>query len=290
MPSDARTGLLAPLKAVVNGAAGLVGLRISRLSKPSPPTVQPRHVVNAHYRGHCFKCFLGDIQCEYILRGLGWDNQLEEILSALGNLPGDVVEIGANIGGSLVPRASDHPTLTFHCYEPVPAFFALLSANAASFAAPNVRLHNQAVTARDGDQIEIFTQLGTAGALASYDGHRSIDTVKLTGRSLDTLAKGLNVRLIKIDTDGFELAVLRGGERTLTTSRPLIFLEFHVRLMRAAGQDPTHLVELLQRVGYRPRKVWDNFGNVLSDTTSFDGLLAHANAAEYYVDVLLEPH
>jgi FkbM family methyltransferase len=288
MSADARASLLAPLKAVVNGAAGLVGLRISRVPKDVPPPVQARHVVNAHYRGHCFKCFLGDIQCEYILRGLGWDNQLDEILSALGDAPGDVVEIGANIGGSLVPRASEYPALTFHCYEPVPAFYALLSANAGSFAAPNVRLYNQAVTATDGEQIEIFTQLGTAGALANYDGHRSIDTVKLSGRSLDTLAKGLNVRFIKIDTDGFELSVLRGGERTLATSRPLIFMEFHVSLMRSAGQDPAHLVELLQRFGYRPRKIWDNFGNVLSGATSFDGLLTHANAAQYYVDVLLE--
>ena len=288
MSADARVRLLAPLKAVVNGVSGLVGLRISRVPKSAPTPVQVRHVVNAHYRGHCFQCFLGDIQCEYVLRGLGWDNQLDEILSALGNAPGDVVEIGANIGGSLVPRASEYPHLTFHCYEPVPAFFALLSANAASFASPNVQVYNQAVTARDGEQIEIFTQLGTAGAVANYDGHRAIDTVKLSGRTLDTLAQGLNVRLIKIDTDGFELSVLRGGERTLATNRPLIFMEFHVRLMRAAGQDPTQLAELLQRLGYRPKKIWDNFGAVLAGAASFDALLAHANEAQYYVDVLLE--
>ena len=288
MPPDVRPNLLAPLKAVVNRAASLVGLQVSRRVAPVPPLPQPRHVVNAHYRGHCFKCFLGDIQCEYILRGLGWDNQLDEILAAVAGSSGDVVEIGANIGGSLVPRASSYPRLTFHCIEPVPAFYALLRANADSFAAPNVRLYNHAATARDGEEIEIFTQLGTAGAVASYDGHRSVDTVKVRGQTLDTLCKGLNVRLIKIDTDGFERTVLEGGERTLASQRPLIFMEFHVRLMRAAGQDPAQLVELLQRHGYRPRKIWDNFGTVLSEATSYEALTMQANTVQHYVDVLLQ--
>jgi FkbM family methyltransferase len=284
------TTLLAPVKALVNGAAALVGLQVVRRrvdAAPAPPRQRP--VVNAYHRGRCFKCFLGDIQCEYILRGLGWDNQLDDILASLPRTAGrHVIEVGANIGGSLVPRAAEHAELTFHCIEPVPAFFELLQQNAESFGAPNVRLYNHAVTAHDGETVEIHTQLGTAGAVAAYDGHEAMGAVRVQGISLDSFCRDLDVALIKIDTDGFEQVVLEGGESLLRRQRPPIFMEFHVALMRAAGRDPAEVAALLQRVGYRRLRIWDNFGTHLTDTTSFAALLELANAAQYYVDVLLE--
>jgi FkbM family methyltransferase len=272
------------LKQGVRGGLHLVGLDVIR-ARP-----RPREVVNAHYRGHCFRCFAGDILCESILRGREYDSQLDEILRLLPLLADvHVVEVGANIGASLVPRARDFPRFTFHCVEPVPEFFALLRENAASFSAENVRLYNKAITEAEGARVEIHTQLGTAGALPTYDGHRQVGTVVLKGTTIDELFPYLPISLIKIDTDGFELSVLKGARQTLVRCRPWIFMEYHPDVMLAAGTKPQEVNNYLRNLSYPRIRIWDTFGRFLFETKSYDDLLTAAQSATYYVDALFLP-
>jgi len=257
---------------------------------PRAATRAHRQLVNAYYRGHCFRCFRGDAQCEYILAGKGWDNQLDDVLREIDDANGgDVIEIGANIGGSLVPRAAEHPGLRFHCVEPVPEFFDVLAANVTSYAPPNVTLYNQAMGAGDRETVRIYTQLGTAGAVAAYDNHATVGAVDVPASTIDRAFSALNVRLVKIDTDGFEHAILTGARSVLTTCRPLIFMEFHVSLMRKTGTPPEHTIELLRDLGYADATVWTNEGVLLRERASLRELLQCAESAEYYVDVLLRP-
>ena len=272
-------------RAVARGFSALGYNIVSRTIDPAD-----RQLVNAYYRGHCFRCFRGDAQCEYILTGKGWDNQLDDILREIDDANGgDVIEVGANIGGSLVPRAAEHPGLRFHCVEPVPEFFDVLTANVQSYAPPNVTLYNEAVGAGDRESIRIYTQLGTAGAVAAYDNHASVGAVDVRASTIDRLFPGLNVRLVKIDTDGFEHAILTGGRSVLTRCRPLIFMEFHVSLMRKAGTAPERTIELLRDLGYADATIWTNEGALLRERASLEELLQCATTAEYYVDVLLRP-
>ena len=272
-------------RAVARGFSALGYNIVSRTIDPAD-----RQLVNAYYRGHCFRCFRGDAQCEYILAGKGWDNQLDDILREIDDAQGgDVIEVGANIGGSLVPRAAEHPGLRFHCVEPVPEFFDVLATNVQSYAPPNVTLYNEAVGAGDRESIRIYTQLGTAGAVAAYDNHASVGAVDLRASTIDRLFPGLNVRLVKIDTDGFEHAILTGGRSVLTRCRPLIFMEFHVSLMRKAGTAPEGTIELLRDLGYADATIWTNEGALLRERASLEELLRCATTAEYYVDVLLRP-
>ena len=60
------------------------------------------------------------------------------------------------------------------------------------------------------------------------------------------------VRLIKIDTQGFELEVLAGASETLKHTEFLI-VEFWPAGLRACGHKPSDLVEALWAAGFSPR-------------------------------------
>ena len=58
--------------------------------------------------------------------------------------------------------------------------------------------------------------------------------------------------LLKIDVEGFERKVLRGGEKMLAENRPIIFCEIHPDKMRLIGDDPNELVGWLTTMDYLP--------------------------------------
>ena len=55
---------------------------------------------------------------------------------------------------------------------------------------------------------------------------------------------------IKLDTEGYELSVLRGGSEFLTRCSPILFLEVHVSWMARLGHSPAALISTLRSFGY----------------------------------------
>jgi hypothetical protein len=56
--------------------------------------------------------------------------------------------------------------------------------------------------------------------------------------------------VIKIDVDGFELHVLRSGEKTLRERRPRLWLEVHPGFLNAQGQSVEIVLKFLRNLGY----------------------------------------
>lgn len=81
-----------------------------------------------------------------------------------------------------------------------------------------------------------------------YLGDTEIDTF-----TIDTIAKvtKLPPHAITVDVEGFELAVMRGAEKTLRKHRPLVWLSVHEDLMARAGwPDVQELFDFLTSCGY----------------------------------------
>lgn len=60
-----------------------------------------------------------------------------------------------------------------------------------------------------------------------------------------------NVALVKIDVEGWELAVLRGGRRMIESSRPVILFEYDPAYVSRCGGSGDELSDLLFGAGYR---------------------------------------
>lgn len=158
--------------------------------------------------------------------------------------PGDwAIDVGANVG-QYTKRFSDlvGPRGRVLAFEPVPATFALLAANAERFAHGNVSLFNAAVS----DQLQV---LGMAiprfptGLQNYYEAHLigSADAgVQVLTVSLDALSIAQKVALIKIDAEGHEAHVLAGMWQLIERSRPVLIIE--------TGSEP--LVDEVKRRGY----------------------------------------
>jgi len=166
-----------------------------------------------------------------------------------------VIDVGANTGSfAMLPLL--HPGATVHAFEPNPLAFQLLQSNlTANGLEDAVQLYQMAVADRDGDStllIPVNAIHAAFSCLADGTPRRNEllwreEPVKVC--KLDSLPIK-RVDFIKIDTEGAELLVLRGGERLIRSSLPKILLEFTPLNTRQFGYEPEALIELLKSWGY----------------------------------------
>jgi FkbM family methyltransferase len=142
--------------------------------------------------------------------------------------PGDwAIDVGANIG-HYTKRFSDLVGAQGRviAFEPVPATFELLSANAAQFAAQNVTLLNLA--ASDATQVLGMTIPDFDTGLKNYYGaavNQSTTGLQVMSCSIDSLRLPGPVRVLKIDAEGHDAVVVRGARDMIAANRPTIVIE-----------------------------------------------------------------
>jgi FkbM family methyltransferase len=164
--------------------------------------------------------------------------------------PGDVaVDVGANVGFltlRLAARVGGGGTV--YAFEPTTAAFARLQRNLALNALPQIRPVQAGLSDREGSL--------RARIQHSYriDGRDRVEEQEVTLVTLDGWAarEGLSrLAFLKIDTDGMEAHVLRGGQETLRRLRPVLSFELVPQALQAAGESAERLVSLLEELGYR---------------------------------------
>lgn len=69
--------------------------------------------------------------------------------------------------------------------------------------------------------------------------------------------------IFKIDTDGYDFKVLRGGSKIIQVYKPILFFEWDLNMLLSAGEDPMSIFCMLKENGYNDLILFDNFGNLL---------------------------
>src|SRR5262249_26864144 len=153
--------------------------------------------------------------------------------------------------------------------------FRLLSANVAANAAQwGDRL--TAVHARLGTQSDV---VAAAIDACRGDGPRQPGNGTMAPRTLapttlapttlapttlaDVIAEHPAFRdagLLKIDTDGFDIAILRGAQVWLAAAQPVLFFEYDPHFWPPVTPDGGRLFGELAELGYGPLIAYDNFG------------------------------
>ena len=125
----------------------------------------------------------------------------------------------------------------------------------------------QAMLSRSSEPVRslVRTHAGTASAQgASSVGARTLDDV------LDERAFSPDV--LKVDTDGFDGAVLAGATRSLREHAPDVVFEWHPRLLTEAGNPLLEPFEVLRSAGYTQFAMYDRYGREATLASDDDGL------------------
>lgn len=250
--------------------------------------VAKREIYNAYYLGQCFQCIKGDPLTDHILKGKIWDSQLPEILKEVKTSNGVVIEIGANIGASILPHSKHFPELQFKLFEPVPSFYNLLKENHKTYnEQKNVEIFNLGFGLKDNDEIEINVGLGTAGKSKLVHYQMIDNVVKIKSKKIDSYFSKDKISLLKLDVDGHEMSILEGGKNLLKEQHPLIFIEFAPKVMADIGSAPQDITNFLRDLGYDQIKIWDNQSQFIAKTNDWNELLKIAKETPHYLDILV---
>jgi FkbM family methyltransferase len=170
--------------------------------------------------------------------------------------PEDIcVDVGANIGLFTVFLSRWASAGHVHAFEPLEHNASVLRLNLELNNRSNVTVHTEILSDTDG-LITFSIAEDAAYSSMVHTGRKALrDTVEVTSRTLDAFRAtlGTQINVIKIDVEGAELLVLKGGDAMLQDPavRPrAIMAEVYEPNSRNYGYSPSDLVEYLRGRGY----------------------------------------
>jgi len=182
---------------------------------------------------------------------------LEEVLS-----PGKVFfDVGANIGiYTLVASRIVGETGRVVAFEPSIQSFPGLQRNVALNGLTNVIAFRTALGEKAG-RARLYHAPDPVGNSVCGDSAWGAETEEITLETLDRVTEQASIRhvdVIKIDAEGADELVLRGGKKVLTAMRPVVIFEVNPEACARFGLSPYGARELLENLGYEFRVLHNN--------------------------------
>jgi FkbM family methyltransferase len=241
-----------------------------------------------------------DLHCHHERMALlmdGYEADLVPVLYRLLDPAGCFLDVGANIGLITIPltrlivekMASALPTRPVaYCLEPVESNYEALCHNIglngfSQLIRPlciGVGETEQTVDIQVEGNLPVRGGTGTANILPSSSTYQCVRTT-LPIRTIDNLLASrelpANIKLIKLDTDGYDLFALMGATGLLEQSRPLVFGEFMAGSLAWHGQTIGDVAAFARSLDYdlfaRRGRTWRFTSRFCPDAFVQDALL-----------------
>jgi FkbM family methyltransferase len=179
-----------------------------------------------------------------------------------------VIDIGANIGDTAfaLRDACDAPLI---CIEGNPKFIPLLETNISKLPGV-IRVVPKFIGPESFDNLgNVVTVNGTAhfDRESAHDSHepQRIRIAVITYKELLASIVDLpEVRLVKIDTDGFDFRIIAGSIDQMAASLPVLFFEFDPSFSPKNDKyEALGAMAALNGAGYLHYVIYDNYGNYI---------------------------
>jgi FkbM family methyltransferase len=169
------------------------------------------------------------------------------------------LDVGANVGYfTLLAASRVGVSGRVHAIEPSPYAFGRAADTVSANALHMVRLHQLGLSDTEGE-LTLYVQADGSGFHSpSMSPEIGGEPVAVAVRRLDDLLDeaGIDtVDLMKLDVEGHELHVLRGGRSALESGRVrAVLCEFNEHWLRAQGESSRALYDALLAAGFQDRK------------------------------------
>lgn len=190
------------------------------------------------------------------------DGYLKFAYQLLSHSPNStIVDIGANIGTTVLPLAVKFPSAKFYAIEPHPLPAARFIENCERNRLRNISLLVAAIGV-ESKMTQIYTCPTNGGGhrLAGFSGRKDIEQypsfgpIQVQTKPLCDVFNQFNIghcTLLKVDTEGYEVEVLKSLKNLLKPdSVHYIIAELGPEGLRQAGHTGWDLISLLQENGY----------------------------------------
>lgn len=184
----------------------------------------------------------------------GYEPTTTDLFASL-HRDGSILDVGANIGLIALPLARRTRDARLFAFEPVPSNFVALTRHIEwNRLDHRITPFPFALGDRDGMTeiaVEVPGQSGTANILPAYPdaNHFEIELRTIDSLISDGTVPG-RIDLVKLDTDGYDLHVLRGATKMLREHRPIIYAELNDHCLHWHGERVEDAEALLRQYEY----------------------------------------
>lgn len=183
-----------------------------------------------------------------LTRNMRYDRLSERILKTHLTPASNCIDVGSHKGEFLVQFLKYAPQGTHFAFEPIPDLFQQLEESFGGKA----RIFPYALAAAQGESS--FQYVVNAPAYSGLKQRRydikspEIKEIKVALHRLDDILPSyLQIDFVKIDVEGAEMGVLKGGLHTIAKWKPLVLFEFGKGASDYYGTQPAELYDLLTR-------------------------------------------
>jgi FkbM family methyltransferase len=188
------------------------------------------------------------------------------------------LDIGAQFGLMSILFAKYFDCIVFG-FEPTPFTVGIFKKNVElNNMQSKITVIPKAISSKDGDCTFYINDIegANSNSLINYtqgNEHRTPYKVELT--SIDNFLAGKKIDFIKIDAEGEELEVLKGGIKAITAYRPIMLLALHPPMISARGDSLRQIWDLLVSLHYTVHNESNTFNEstFCSNTGLFDVFL-----------------
>lgn len=201
-----------------------------------------------------------------------YDRKLKSIIGSINKFQsinnGIIIDIGANVGDTAALIRSCTTSKIF-CIEGDRYFLEYLHKNTSNLSdiviiESFIRGINNTVYG------EIINNNGTSRIKSiskNIDNGLIIQTKRLQDVLKENNIELFQLKLIKIDTDGFDFGIILDSKELITSNKPNLYFEYDIGFNDNDMSDSLEIISILEKNGYYII-VYDNFGNLLQFVVS----------------------
>ena len=257
--------MLQKMKTVVKQLLAKTGYQITKLQNARPKASSEDNKVGTLQFGP----YKVESHCKHQIENYASNPTVNQFIGRLAGLINDiypeqiVIDVGANCGdtAALMRSYSKAPIL---CIEGDVKLFALVKKNLAHM--PGVDMVNSYLGEFTGALSAKLEKEGWNSTLIpSNSSDATIDLIQLDDLKHPWLLQK-TIGLIKVDAEGFDIAILFGARGLLGKCKPIITFEYNRENMDVISEPGLRVFPYLESLGYDALMVYDCHGRYLLST------------------------